>query len=190
MAQKAYSESFGQHFIASKDLIPGELLITENPLAKVLDEKNYNSHCGNCSKELTKKILKCSACSSIVYCCISCQRSDWKIHKLECQGFRKAKPNRPNTMLRLLSRFLYAINLNPQVCDLITDSQMADGLGSNDPKERFKRNGDLGSLVSHKENFSSSKLESYAEMIMGLPLIVRIYVLTLLGGRASFIVCI
>src|SRR6478736_6015787 len=62
---------------------------------------------------------------------INCQRNDWKIHKLECKGFKKAFPNKPNTMLRIISRLLYTIHLHPE---------LAIGLDIDDLESRLKVN--------------------------------------------------
>jgi MYND finger len=39
------------------------------------------SHCANCNTVAT---LRCSKCRVQRYCCVHCQRADWKKHKLEC----------------------------------------------------------------------------------------------------------
>lgn len=39
--------------------------------------------CKVCSKT-DENMQKCSACESVHYCSIECQRSNWKYHKTEC----------------------------------------------------------------------------------------------------------
>ncbi|KAI9096641.1 hypothetical protein DFS34DRAFT_149443 [Phlyctochytrium arcticum] len=45
--------------------------------------------CKVCSKECT---LMCTLCKSVYYCDATCQRTDWKTHKLTCTGKNKASP--------------------------------------------------------------------------------------------------
>lgn len=55
------------------------------------------SICANCSKK--GNFWKCSACRSVSYCSVACQRQDWPKHKPNCQGKTKEKepaaPARP-----------------------------------------------------------------------------------------------
>lgn len=57
--------------------------------AKSNSSATATKHCNNCNKsaeEVTsKKLLVCSRCKQVNYCCRECQRADWKTHKLNCK---------------------------------------------------------------------------------------------------------
>lgn len=54
--------------------------------------KGANVKCGNpeCPGKV-KEMLKCSGCRVTFYCCVECQKEDWKAHRLLCRemGIRK-----------------------------------------------------------------------------------------------------
>ena len=61
-----------------------------------IDSTNTNPCCGFCGvqnvfDQLNKKnsLGRCTACKIIFYCSISCQKSDYKIHKIFCQKVSK-----------------------------------------------------------------------------------------------------
>ncbi|KAI0665455.1 hypothetical protein C8Q78DRAFT_1064754 [Trametes maxima] len=44
---------------------------------------SINARCGRCSKE-GEALRRCSRCKVVAYCSETCQKADWKIHKLTC----------------------------------------------------------------------------------------------------------
>ena len=44
-----------------------------------------NMDCTVCGSANAKK---CSACGSVAYCCINCQRKDWSKHKFSCKSWK------------------------------------------------------------------------------------------------------
>lgn len=59
--------------------------ILSDGLTSCLDEAydGDNVYCGNCCKQLTKK-LNCSRCKSAFYCNAECQKANWAKHKKDC----------------------------------------------------------------------------------------------------------
>ena len=47
------------------------------------EEKDIKSKCNVC-KESSKKLLVCSRCKKVAYCCLRDQKKDWKRHKAFC----------------------------------------------------------------------------------------------------------
>lgn len=86
-ASVKYSEVFGRHIVATRNIDVGEVLVIEKPYSQLhYGDKTY-SHCSYCLKSLWTNI-PCEYCVNAVYCSISCKLSAWhKYHKLECPIF-------------------------------------------------------------------------------------------------------
>ena len=59
---------------------------------KLIAEKCSN---GNC-KSNSKKLLLCTGCRQVKYCCADCQSKDWAIHKTACMEHKKKAKNETN----------------------------------------------------------------------------------------------
>ena len=44
-----------------------------------------NNSCANCHGPGKPKLLVCASCKNVNYCSVSCQKTDWKIHKKSCK---------------------------------------------------------------------------------------------------------
>ena len=44
---------------------------------------------GSATLSFVPKLLRCSQCAGVVYCCTQCQRNDWPRHKKECDPTAK-----------------------------------------------------------------------------------------------------
>lgn len=53
----------------------------------------YNKICTVCNEDHGKKLLRCSNCEIVGYCSKTCQKKDWKEHKICCNFFSKNKSN-------------------------------------------------------------------------------------------------
>ncbi|VVC39982.1 Tetratricopeptide repeat,Zinc finger, MYND-type,Tetratricopeptide-like helical domain,SET domain [Cinara cedri] len=80
-----YTETKGNHFIASNEIKYGELLMFENPFAFVLLPEFYNEFCYNCFLKL-KHSIPCEHCSAILFCSEKCRQESWdSFHCWECK---------------------------------------------------------------------------------------------------------
>jgi hypothetical protein len=50
--------------------------------------------CQGCKNILGLKAKKCTGCKSVRYCNVSCQKADWKNHKIICKTFNKSRRER------------------------------------------------------------------------------------------------
>lgn len=73
------------------------------------DDVNFDgNHCGWCGvNEEEKKLLRCSACFAVLYCCKEHQKSDWANHKLLCKELKHLLLDNP-AILRLMDLQSYA----------------------------------------------------------------------------------
>ncbi|KAK0175758.1 hypothetical protein PV327_009484 [Microctonus hyperodae] len=80
-----YSEEFGRHIVATRDIEPGELIVAQKNYSWVLDPEKYYSNCWNCSKQ-TWCGISCDYCVEAIYCCEICRDEAWNdYHDVECQ---------------------------------------------------------------------------------------------------------
>ena len=47
--------------------------------------------CGSCSTIPTTKLQRCTACKSIIYCNVECQKKHWRTHKKQCKVWKEKK---------------------------------------------------------------------------------------------------
>lgn len=97
-----FSTCKGRHLVATKDILPGELLLREEAFVSVLcpgkglllqgttkatiDEllDNEDFHCHYCMRQLLASI-PCQGCSYAKYCSPACAQLAWKnYHRIEC----------------------------------------------------------------------------------------------------------
>ncbi|GAV76218.1 SET domain-containing protein/zf-MYND domain-containing protein [Cephalotus follicularis] len=73
----------GRCLVSTRDFYPGEVIISQEPYVCVPNNSLVNSRCDGCF--VSRNLKKCSACQVAWYCGSSCQKLDWKLHRLECQ---------------------------------------------------------------------------------------------------------
>ncbi|KAG6556974.1 hypothetical protein Mapa_001390 [Marchantia paleacea] len=98
----------GRCLVANRDFRPGEIVLDQDPYSSVLDAESKSYRCDACFI-CSENLQRCSACKSVSYCCTSCQRKEWKLHKSECQMMVKlsqGKQKLPPPSLRLIVRLL------------------------------------------------------------------------------------
>ncbi|GLT70883.1 hypothetical protein SLA2020_429360 [Shorea laevis] len=74
----------GRCLLATRDFYPGEVIISQEPYVCVPNKSSVDSRCDGCFT--SSNLKKCSACHVVWYCGSTCQKLDWKLHRLECQA--------------------------------------------------------------------------------------------------------
>ena len=54
------------------------------------DEPVVIKRCASCNLSRIP-LRKCGGCSNVYYCCVSCQKSHWAVHKTQCAKLKKIK---------------------------------------------------------------------------------------------------
>lgn len=81
------SEKFGRHFVATRDINVGEVLVVEKPYFNFLYPQNLYTHCSYCMTFVLAGI-PCDECVNSVYCSEKCKLKAWdEYHELECSLF-------------------------------------------------------------------------------------------------------
>lgn len=79
-----WSEKFGRHFVAARDIKPGETLVVRKPYAKIISDNVRYKFCWNCGRQAWSSIA-CDNCVNVVYCSEACRDFGWQVfHEIEC----------------------------------------------------------------------------------------------------------
>ncbi|KAL9313569.1 hypothetical protein ACSQ67_019021 [Phaseolus vulgaris] len=76
----------GRSLFATRDFYPGDVIIGQEPYVCVPNNSSLSTpkRCDGCLT--TSNVLRrCSRCHVAYYCRTACQRSEWKLHRLECE---------------------------------------------------------------------------------------------------------
>ncbi|KAK0084807.1 hypothetical protein PV325_006412 [Microctonus aethiopoides] len=88
-----YSEEFGRHIVATRDIEPGETLVVHQTYASTLWPGWMESYCWNCSKRVWAGVA-CNQCTNVIYCDLYCLHMAWaKHHEIECRIIASLKQN-------------------------------------------------------------------------------------------------
>ncbi|XP_057331962.1 SET and MYND domain-containing protein 4-like [Microplitis mediator] len=79
-----YSDKFGRHIVATRDIKAGEALCVKKVYALILLEEYQFKRCWNCSKHCWSSV-PCNKCSHVIYCSEECRDISWnEYHDIEC----------------------------------------------------------------------------------------------------------
>ncbi|XP_058794946.1 SET and MYND domain-containing protein DDB_G0273591-like [Phymastichus coffea] len=79
-----FDETFGRHFIATRDIKPGEVIIIENSYIAFPNNKQKYIICSHCL-QFSWNGIPCENCTISMYCTESCKKESWKqYHNIEC----------------------------------------------------------------------------------------------------------
>lgn len=75
----------GRHAVAACDIMPGDLLVVEEPHCAFLLAEHRRTHCHSCFTRIFAPIPPtCGLCSCVAYCGIACRNADAKLHERVC----------------------------------------------------------------------------------------------------------
>lgn len=79
-----HTKKYGRHFVATRDIAVGEILIVEKPYSISPSIDNFFTHCHHCLKVMWTGI-PCDKCINVLYCSEECRAIAWqKHHHVEC----------------------------------------------------------------------------------------------------------
>lgn len=80
-----YSEKFGRHLVATRDIKAGEALALHQSYASSLYPEYFYNHCWYCTSHCLNPI-PCLSCVDVVYCSVKCRENAWnEYHDVECK---------------------------------------------------------------------------------------------------------
>ncbi|KAK6114862.1 hypothetical protein DH2020_007131 [Rehmannia glutinosa] len=151
----------GRCLFTTRDFSPGEVIISESPYVSVpnKNKESPESKCEWCFSSTNLK--KCSACHVVWYCSSICQKSDWKLHCVECQALKKVDKERLKSItpsIRLMVRLCIRRKLENQKIFPTTAT------------DNYKL---VEALVSHMSDVNEKQLVLYAQMANLVNLILQ-----------------
>lgn len=126
-----YSDNFGRHIVATRDIEPGEVLIVEKSYCNLLNFDNNLTHCNNCMAPAWAGI-PCKHCVHVVFCSEECQTLAWeKYHRFSCtisSLLQDMKFLSPIGHLKLLLELIHEAGGMEQLKKRINDLQINSGI--------------------------------------------------------------
>ncbi|XP_058754215.1 histone-lysine N-methyltransferase ASHR1-like [Vicia villosa] len=145
----------GRSLFTTRDFYPGEVIISQEPYVCVSTHKR----CDGCFR--TTNLSKCSRCQVVWYCGTPCQKSEWRLHRLECEALsrlddRKRKSVTPS--IRLMLKLYLRRKLQDE--KIIPSTAM----------DNYKL---VEALVAHMSDITEEQLVLYAQMANLVHLILQ-----------------
>ncbi|XP_010664254.1 histone-lysine N-methyltransferase ASHR1 isoform X7 [Vitis vinifera] len=149
----------GRCLLSIKDFSPGEVIISQEPYVSVPNNSAVHSRCEGCFR--SSNLKKCSACHVVWYCGSTCQKSDWKLHRLECNALSRLEKERQKSLtpsIRLMVKLYMRRKLQSEK---IMPTTARDNYNL------------VEALVSHITDIDEKQLVLYAQMANLVNLILQ-----------------
>ncbi|WCJ44594.1 Histone-lysine N-methyltransferase ASHR1 [Euphorbia peplus] len=150
----------GRCLITSKDFSPGEVIISQEPYVSVSNNSQTELRCDACFS--SANIKKCSACQVVWYCGTTCQKLEWKLHRLECIALSKLDKERRKFVtpsIRLMVTLYLRRKLQNEKVIPVT------------PTDNYNL---VEALVAHMKDIDEKQLLLYAQMANLVSLILQL----------------
>ncbi|XP_031096589.1 histone-lysine N-methyltransferase ASHR1 isoform X2 [Ipomoea triloba] len=151
----------GRCIFTTRDFSPGEVIISQEPYVSV-PTKTQTGSSAKCEWCFTStNVKKCSACQVVYYCGATCQKSDWKLHRFECQSLLKLERDRIKSLaptIRLMVKLYLRRKLQSE---------------NNIPTTAMDNYALVELLVSHISDIDEKQLVLYAQMANLVNLILQ-----------------
>ncbi|XP_020209505.1 histone-lysine N-methyltransferase ASHR1, partial [Cajanus cajan] len=143
----------GRSLVATRDFYPGEVIISQEPYVSVPNNSSVSAQkrCDGCYAT-TNALSRCSRCQVARYCGTACQRSEWKLHRLECEALSRLDKDKRKSVtpsIRLMVRLYLRRKLQNEKIILST---VMDNYHL------------VEALVSHMSDITEEQLVLYAQM--------------------------
>ncbi|KAL8216258.1 hypothetical protein R6Q57_023095 [Mikania cordata] len=140
----------GRCLFTTRDFSPGEIILSEEPYVSVPNNSSMKSRCDWCFT--SSNIKRCSSCHVVWYCGSTCQKFDWKLHRLECQLLAQLDKNRLRSLtpsIRLMVKLYLRKKLE---AEKVIPTTVTDNYNM------------VKNLLSHITEVGETQLVMYAQM--------------------------
>lgn len=80
-----HNSKYGQHFVAAKEIQPGEQIFISKPYVMIANDKKFHSYCAHCVNVLWSSV-PCENCNFSLYCSQECKdEAQNSYHDIECR---------------------------------------------------------------------------------------------------------
>ncbi|KAL8137976.1 hypothetical protein V2J09_003977 [Rumex salicifolius] len=140
----------GRCLLANRDFYPGDIITRQEPFVSVPSNSIAGTRCEVCFA--CGSLKKCSACHVVWYCGSVCQKSDWKLHRVECKALAKLEEEKKKVLtpsIRLMVKLYLKSHLQDEksLPTTATDNYHL-----------------VGDMVSHMSEINEKQLILYAQM--------------------------
>ncbi|KAI9106463.1 hypothetical protein K1719_021991 [Acacia pycnantha] len=152
-------EDKGRCLLATRDFYPGDVIISQEPYVCVPNNSSAETRCDGCFA--TSKLKKCSGCQVVWYCGSTCQREEWKLHRLECEVLSRLEKNKRTSVtpsIRLMVKLYIRRKLQSEK---VIPSTATDNYNL------------VEALVAHMSDINEEQLVLYAQMANLVSLILQ-----------------
>ncbi|XP_028757593.1 histone-lysine N-methyltransferase ASHR1 isoform X3 [Neltuma alba] len=136
----------GRCLLATRDFYPGDVIISQEPYVCAPNNSSAETRCDGCFA--TSKLKKCSGCQVVWYCGSTCQRAEWKLHRLECEVLSRLEKDK--------RKFV-----TPSIRLMVIPSTATDNYSL------------VEALVAHMSDINEGQLVLYAQMANLVNLILQ-----------------
>uniref|UniRef100_V9KRM4 [histone H3]-lysine(4) N-trimethyltransferase n=1 Tax=Callorhinchus milii TaxID=7868 RepID=V9KRM4_CALMI len=147
--ERFLSEGKGRGLRARRNFHVGDLIFTCPAYTHVLTVNERGNHCEYCFAR-KEGLAKCGRCKLAFYCNVSCQKTDWPMHKLECASMCKFGQNwNPSETVRLTARILVQQKLQTEITpseELLSLNEFESNLDQLDNEKRELIESDIAAL--------------------------------------------
>ncbi|KAF3445707.1 hypothetical protein FNV43_RR10883 [Rhamnella rubrinervis] len=149
----------GRCLFTTRNFNPGEVIISEEAYVSVPNNSGIEWRCDGCFS--SSNLKKCSGCQVVWYCGSQCQKSEWKLHRLECGALSKLDEDRRKSVtpsMRLMLKLYLRRKLE------------LDGIIPATSLSSYKL---VEALVAHMSDIDEKQLVLYAQMANLVSLILQ-----------------
>ncbi|KAK0183328.1 hypothetical protein PV327_001379 [Microctonus hyperodae] len=183
-----YSEKFGRHIVAARDIQPGEILLTQRDYASIIWPGLIQKYCWHCSKRVWAGI-PCAQCTNAIYCNDYCRGMAWtKYHEFECRVVDSVVLKNDYYIENLLALRLALKTFTECHCDFkILEQKISEIEEIDDPIAKILDSNGMFKENSFASFYSASRKTSY--MVNALRAVVISYYLAvrtpIFGNRTN-----
>ncbi|XP_028757586.1 histone-lysine N-methyltransferase ASHR1 isoform X2 [Neltuma alba] len=149
----------GRCLLATRDFYPGDVIISQEPYVCAPNNSSAETRCDGCFA--TSKLKKCSGCQVVWYCGSTCQRAEWKLHRLECEVLSRLEKDKRKFVtpsIRLMVKLYLRRKLQSEK---VIPSTATDNYSL------------VEALVAHMSDINEGQLVLYAQMANLVNLILQ-----------------
>ncbi|CAN1130482.1 Histone-lysine N-methyltransferase ASHR1 [Linum perenne] len=150
----------GRCLLAGKVFYPGEVIIRQEPYVCVPKNSAAESRCDGCFN--TGNLKKCSGCQVVWYCGSTCQKSQWQLHRLECNVLSRLEMGRRKSVTPTIRLMLKLYLRRKLQRDKVIPTTSTDNYNL------------VEALVAHMEDSDEKQLLLYAQMANLVNLILQL----------------
>ncbi|KAJ3066914.1 hypothetical protein HDU98_009842 [Podochytrium sp. JEL0797] len=99
------AQTSDRRLLAAADISAGSVIISELPLAAMLDSACFETRCFECIERLGNAPFPCDTCVTVWYCSMKCKIAGTRLSKSACQLLHSSNPDKQRERLSIKLHF-------------------------------------------------------------------------------------